>query len=251
LEPLPFNVETATFALYEGTSCDDGQFCTMDDVWANSICAGTYQVRSYGNILVQPGDDGLPDIGDLLCCLDGFRIALECPEADIAPCGGNGEIDIGDVLAMLDAFTGLFACPTPCPYRSAVYNPEPYTQVAGRCPGGTAKPRSVIPTGLRLPEAAPLPALKRWAILTACLRHARSPTFLHGANRLMYKAQGARVGEPRGPWEPVGARPELRRIDVSRNGAMRLMRPGLAFSCRAMTWNLNRYAARSRPRAPV
>jgi hypothetical protein len=156
----------------------------MDDVWANSICAGTYQVRSYGNILVQPGDDGLPDIGDLLCCLDGFRIALECPEADIAPCGGNGEIDIGDVLAMLDAFTGLFACPTPCPYRSAVYNPEPYTQVAGRCPGGTAKPRSVIPTGLRLPEAAPLPALKRWAILTACLRHALSPSLLHGANDL-------------------------------------------------------------------
>jgi len=113
--PLPFNPQHAVVTVGDGTPCDDGQPCTLNDICSSSKCVGTYQASYYGDIVVQPGGDGYPDITDILCALDGFRNAADCPQADIAPCGGDGIIDVGDVLAVVDGFAGTFACPAPCP----------------------------------------------------------------------------------------------------------------------------------------
>jgi hypothetical protein len=115
-ETLPFNAEHALLTVSQtATACNDGQPCTVNDLCGNAVCAGTYQVSYYGDIVVQPGDDGVPDITDVLCVLDGFRNAADCANGDIAPCGGDGAIDVGDVLAILDGFQGIFPCPDPCP----------------------------------------------------------------------------------------------------------------------------------------
>lgn len=112
-ELLTYNQEIALAELAQ--SCDDGNPCTVSDTCSVTGCLGAYQARYNGDIVVQPGGDGHPDVSDLLCALDGFRNAAECPQGDISPCGGDRKIDVGDVLAMLDAFAGIFACPAPCP----------------------------------------------------------------------------------------------------------------------------------------
>jgi len=68
-------------------------------------------------VIVPYGDidaSGIVDVGDVLCCMNGFADPLTCPAADIAPCSANGFIDVGDLLAVLQAFAGSPACPDPC-----------------------------------------------------------------------------------------------------------------------------------------
>ncbi len=75
----------------------------------------------YGD-LAPPGGDGIVELGDLLCVLDGYNIEELCPGGDIWPCGpggvgpgGDGLIELGDVLALLDAYAGNPPCADPCP----------------------------------------------------------------------------------------------------------------------------------------
>jgi DNA-binding beta-propeller fold protein YncE len=60
--------------------------------------------------LVPPGGDRIVEVGDVLCCLDGFSDTALCANADVIPCNGDGNIDVGDILAVLDAFAGIYAC---------------------------------------------------------------------------------------------------------------------------------------------
>ncbi len=88
---------------------------TLEDLDGNGIPDVCECVPGiYGDIAPPPDGDGFVDVGDVLCCLDGFADAGLCPVADIAPCGGDGTIDVGDVLAVLGAFAGEPACPDPC-----------------------------------------------------------------------------------------------------------------------------------------
>jgi len=65
----------------------------------------------FGDI-APPGGDGIVDLNDILCVLDGFANQLNCPDADLIPCGGGGDgIDLNDILAVLDAFSADYACP--------------------------------------------------------------------------------------------------------------------------------------------
>ncbi len=58
-----------------------------------------------------PPFDGLCDLTDLLCALDGYTAFGLCPDADYFPCPlGDGIIDIGDILSVLDAYTGDDCC---------------------------------------------------------------------------------------------------------------------------------------------
>lgn len=68
----------------------------------------------FGDTAPAPTGDGLVDVDDILCVLDGFVDIGLCNSADIAPCGGNGLIDVDDILAVLDAFTGIETCPDFC-----------------------------------------------------------------------------------------------------------------------------------------
>jgi hypothetical protein len=95
---------TYEVVLFDVDSCDDGDLCTVYDECSMGTCEGTYQASFYGDLVIQPGDDGIPDVTDLICALDGFRLASACPQADIAPCGGDGTRDVGDVLVILDLF---------------------------------------------------------------------------------------------------------------------------------------------------
>jgi len=61
-----------------------------------------------------PGGNGVVDLDDILCLLDGFAEEANCPNGDLVPCGGNGTIDLDDILAVLDAFAGDAACGSPC-----------------------------------------------------------------------------------------------------------------------------------------
>ncbi len=54
---------------------------------------------------------GTVELGDIICCLNGYNIYATCPSADIAPCEGDGVIELSDVLAMLEAYTGADICP--------------------------------------------------------------------------------------------------------------------------------------------
>ncbi|NOT01335.1 MAG: choice-of-anchor B family protein [Phycisphaerales bacterium] len=57
--------------------------------------------------------DGMVDIFDILCVLDGFAgVFTTCPQidVDIMPCAPDGLIDIFDILAVLDAFSGDLQC---------------------------------------------------------------------------------------------------------------------------------------------
>ncbi len=63
---------------------------------------------------VRVGDCSI-DVGDVLCAVAGFANSVDCPGADISPCGGNGAVDVGDILAMLGAFAGHSECEFACP----------------------------------------------------------------------------------------------------------------------------------------
>jgi len=57
--------------------------------------------------------DGVVDLLDILCVLDGFGGQFtNCPpeSVDIAGCQADGTIDVSDILAILDAFAGDNPC---------------------------------------------------------------------------------------------------------------------------------------------
>ncbi|NOS99535.1 MAG: hypothetical protein HOP29_02790 [Phycisphaerales bacterium] len=117
------------------TPCDDGLFCTTVDTCAgDGTCAGgppcddddtctqdacadescTNLPRTFGDA----NHDGMVDIFDILCVLDGFAGVFVSPctlsNMDFAGCpGGDGVIDIFDILAVLDGFAGINLCGCP------------------------------------------------------------------------------------------------------------------------------------------
>jgi hypothetical protein len=62
----------------------------------------------YGDV-AQPLN-GIVNIDDIICILNGFGNFATCLLGDIAPCGGNGIIDLNDILAVLAAFSGNDPC---------------------------------------------------------------------------------------------------------------------------------------------
>lgn len=95
---------------FEQCECDDLDVCTWDQCMDGG-CTHTDNV--FGDV----NHDGLVDIFDILCVLDGFAgVFATCTMLDVelAPCpDGDGLIDIFDILAVLDAFTGVNVCNCP------------------------------------------------------------------------------------------------------------------------------------------
>lgn len=87
--------------------CDDDDACTVDDACAGGSCTGTPIL--YGDV----NHDGIVDLGDILCVLDGFQgLFNDCSQGDvdIANCAPDQIIDLQDILAILDAFEGTATC---------------------------------------------------------------------------------------------------------------------------------------------
>lgn len=93
-------------------NCVDGSACT-EDRCTDGFCDNT--PRTYGDV----NSDGLIDLADILCVLDGFQgVFNHCTlqDVDLSPCVGNGSIDLVDILKVLDAFAdGPSPCPIQCP----------------------------------------------------------------------------------------------------------------------------------------
>ena len=74
----------------------------------------------YGDIFPLGNPNGTIDFDDVLCVLNGFANAADCPPADIigfvgaCPPENTNGIDFDDILSALDAFAGNPAC-TLCP----------------------------------------------------------------------------------------------------------------------------------------
>jgi len=98
---------------FDDGDCDDGDACT-EDTCTSGACSNTPASRPFGDI-APPGGDGVVDLNDILCVLDGFGAATVCPDGDLVPCGADDGIDLNDILAELDAFANVFACADPCP----------------------------------------------------------------------------------------------------------------------------------------
>lgn len=98
-----------------GNPCDDGELCTGYDTCDEGICLGEPIVLIFADIAPPPYGDGMVEIQDIICLLEGYLDPTRCPRADIAPCGGDGIIEVADVLILLDAYFGLKPCPDPCP----------------------------------------------------------------------------------------------------------------------------------------
>lgn len=88
--------------------------CAVDPV--NNACncaqciggACRYSCTNFGNVTCDPLHT--VSLDDILCVLSGFTALANCPNGDIAPCGGNGIINLDDILAMLSAFGGANPC---------------------------------------------------------------------------------------------------------------------------------------------
>jgi len=70
------------------------------------------QSRVYADFIPSCGD-GVVELSEILCLLDGYMTFAECPDADIWPCQPDGLIELGDLLAVLDAYSGTLSCPNP------------------------------------------------------------------------------------------------------------------------------------------
>jgi len=122
------NVSGATGTMF--TVDDDGFVPGIHQV-SVTVTDGTARVRNEAirqalmtesrqwpiNVLPRYGDvtqDGVVDLNDILCTLDGFGSFAVCADGDLSPCDGDGMIDLNDILAQLDAFSGQPACPDPC-----------------------------------------------------------------------------------------------------------------------------------------
>lgn len=132
--------EIALGGVFQG----DGSNCQSPDV-----CAAVCTPCPYGDITSAiacvpncMGDRAAVDFDDIVCALNGFTNAADCPCADVfgegaTPCEPNGTINFDDVLAILDAFAGVFACPNPCiPLDcNGVPNGPAVADCAGVCDG--------------------------------------------------------------------------------------------------------------------
>lgn len=90
-----------------GSRCgDDPDVCTTG-YCESGTCEAVETI--YGDV----NKDGIVDLSDILCVLDGFAGGFErCTfnDVDIADCQRDGIIDLRDILAVLDAFEGVAAC---------------------------------------------------------------------------------------------------------------------------------------------
>ena len=92
--------------------CNDLNWCTHDDVCEGGVCSGIPGSPLYGDVAPVPGD-GVVDVDDLVCCLSGFAVTADCPQADIQPCVPDSTIDVDDLLALLEAFATNYLCTCP------------------------------------------------------------------------------------------------------------------------------------------
>jgi len=69
----------------------------------------TLSAVGFGDV-TPTGGDGIAELSDVLCLLDGYADFCLCPNGDIAPCATDGMIELGDVLVMLDAYNGIDPC---------------------------------------------------------------------------------------------------------------------------------------------
>jgi hypothetical protein len=92
-----------------GAACvRDGQCCAPA---SNCGVCGPPATCQYS--CIEFGDancDGLVDISDILCVLDGFANFISCPSGDIDRCTGNNVVDLNDILEVLDAYAGQDPC---------------------------------------------------------------------------------------------------------------------------------------------
>ncbi|NOT00650.1 MAG: hypothetical protein HOP29_08485 [Phycisphaerales bacterium] len=102
--------DCGTPACIANDECNDDDACTQDVCTAGS-CNNPPRPFGDGN------HDGMIDIFDILCVLDGFAGTFNPPctltNLDLTPCVGDGQIDIFDILAVLDGFAGVNGCACP------------------------------------------------------------------------------------------------------------------------------------------
>jgi len=104
--PLCDELGNACVACLVAGDCDDASVCTFDQC-IGSTCSNV--PNTYGDV----DHNGLVNIFDLFCVLDGFSgIFTECTfaDVDIEPCASNAEINIFDLFAVLDAFSAMDPC---------------------------------------------------------------------------------------------------------------------------------------------
>ncbi|NOT00294.1 MAG: hypothetical protein HOP29_06665 [Phycisphaerales bacterium] len=102
---------------YERSPCLSADDCGDDDLCTHDACVADFcanSPRKFGDV----NNDGMVDIFDILCVLDGFAGTFNPPctltNLDLAGCpGGDGSIDIFDILAVLDGFAGVNTCNCP------------------------------------------------------------------------------------------------------------------------------------------
>ncbi len=96
----------------DASNCEDGDLCTLDRCDPdNGACLFLSGGIPFGDL----NYSGNVDVGDVNCVVAGFGTPSACPDADVAPCGGDGHVDVSDILMVLNAFSGLFECPSLCP----------------------------------------------------------------------------------------------------------------------------------------
>jgi len=108
--PKPFCLESERrcVACLEESDCETDGFCQFVMCGEGGVCVNEPRLYGDGN------RDGMVDLLDILCMLNGFQENFELcsyEDLDIAGCESVGEpIDLEDILAVLDAFEGLDRC---------------------------------------------------------------------------------------------------------------------------------------------
>ncbi len=83
----------------------------LTDSCTGGFCVCTTPAQPcFGDIRPLPNGDGYCDLTDLLCCLQGYALTSNCPEADIAPCTPDGLVELLDVLWFLDGYANTPQC---------------------------------------------------------------------------------------------------------------------------------------------
>ncbi|NOS99274.1 MAG: hypothetical protein HOP29_01450 [Phycisphaerales bacterium] len=119
--------------------CDDNDVCTWDQCTAAG-CTHTQNV--FGDV----NHDGMVDIFDILCVLDGFAgVFTTCSslDTDLADCTGDGMHDIFDILGVLDAFSGVNSC-------NCSAGPSPASPVGDDAALRSDASRAIAPVSLQL-----------------------------------------------------------------------------------------------------
>ncbi len=95
--------------------CDDAEYCTDDACVLSEGCVFTARYEPYGDIYPAVSD-GVVDLQDITCVLEGFGAPAACPRGDFFPCGGGGDgIDLADIVAVLQSFAQEGPCDDVCP----------------------------------------------------------------------------------------------------------------------------------------